>query len=265
MSNTQSSTPVRGPWLWPIVLTAAGVVFLLDNFLLLGDFDATAFWPLLLVFAGAQLLIKGDLFPDSGVRTFGITRGSVESGTLEITPGEIDVHIRPLQQEGRLIAGQYAAQARPALYVQETHAFLKMDRSATSRLFFADWEIALARDLPWALFISANLGRIDLDLSEVIVEQVHASTGFGDIDFVCPFEALNPLLLHSTFGNIRIITPIGHNVHITIKAGYLFGIHVDEERYQRIGEGVYAARNIAEEAPLVELQVGGTFGDAYLA
>ena len=93
----------RGPWLWPLALAIVGVVLLLDNFLLLGDFNPTLLWPLLLVIAGAQILLQGDILPVRQAKTFGITRGSVEAGTLDISAGEIDVNVRALRREGRLI------------------------------------------------------------------------------------------------------------------------------------------------------------------
>ena len=103
-----------------------------------------------------MILLRGDFVPSDEARSFGITRGSVESAALEISAGEIDVQAYALQREGRLIAGQYAANSRPTLDVQETHANLKMDRAATPWLSFADWRVALARDLPWSLFVTTQ-------------------------------------------------------------------------------------------------------------
>ena len=93
----------QGPVLWSLLLILLGVALLLDNFLLLGDFNALALTPLALVVIGAQILLRGDVVPNEEARTFGVTRGSVEAATLEISSGEIDVQIRALQREGRLV------------------------------------------------------------------------------------------------------------------------------------------------------------------
>ena len=255
----------RGPWLWPLALAALGVVLLLNNFLLFSDFNVTALWPLLLVVAGTQILLRGDLVPSADVRTFGITRGSVEEATLEISAGEIDVQIRGLQREGRLIAGQYAAGARPGMVVNDTQAFLKMDRASTPWLSFADWEMGLARDLPWQILVSTHLGQVTLDLSTIIVRGVVAATGFGDIRLICPPEALGTLRLRSSLGNIHITTPHGYRTQITVHGSRLLGIHADEHRYQQPEKNVFVAYDAQEGAPLVEIDVSGTFGDVYLA
>ncbi len=255
----------QGPWLWPLVLVVVGIILLLNNFLLLGDFDPTLLWPLLLVLAGAQVLLQGDLLPGQHSQTFGITRGSVEAGLVEISAADIDVSVRALRREGRLIAGQYAAQSRPQMQVRDTEAHIKMDRAATPWFSLANWELGLARDLPWRLFISTHIGQVIMDLSDVIIQDVVIATGFGDLRFTCPYEALGTIQLRSALGNIQIVTPPGYQVQIYAREGRMFGVHADPERYQEIEAGVYLARDAAEDAPLVEVSLSGTFGDAYLA
>lgn len=260
--NSKSS---RGPWLWPLALAVVGVVLVLDNFLLLGDFNANLLWPLVLVLVGAQILLKGDLAPSWDAKTFGITRGSVESATLEINAGEIDVQVRSLQREGRLIAGQYAADSRPQMGVDSAHAHLKMDRSATPWLSFANWEMGLARDLPWQIFVSTHLGQVNLDLSNLIIQDTFVATGLGDIRLVCPQEAFGAIQLRSTLGNIQVVTPPGYQARILAKSTRTFKVHADENRYVQMESGIYTALDADEGAPLIEVYISGTFGDAYLA
>lgn len=256
------SKPSRGPWLWPLALAALGVVLLLNNFLLLGEFNILDLWPLLLVAAGATVLLRGDLLPSSEGSTFGITRGSVESAALEISAGEIDVSVRALEREGRLIAGQYAAQSRPQLSVSDNHTNIRMSRANTAWLSFADWEIGVARDLPWRVLASSALGQIHLDLSNLIIDGAVIASGIGDIRLICPYEAFAPLTVRSSLGNIHIITPPGYCVHITVQQGRFFGLHIDENRYQHDGN-VLIARDSMPDAPVVHIHVSGTFGDAY--
>ncbi|MBZ0289432.1 MAG: hypothetical protein K8I30_17560 [Anaerolineae bacterium] len=255
----------RGPVIWPLALAAVVVVLLLDNFLLLGDFDATLLWPLLLVLVGAQILLQGDFVPDRNAKTFGITRGSVESATLEVSAGEIDVTMRALQREGRLIAGHFAAQSRPIMRVDNTRAHLIMNRKSTPWLSLADWEMGLARDLPWQIWVSTSLGQVNLDLSALILQDALIATGIGDIRLVCPREALGTLHVRSALGNIQIITAHGCNSRIILEESRLFRARVDETRYIQVEPGVYAAQDAEPDASVVEVVVSGTFGDAYLA
>lgn len=266
MSNRERSRDSKGPLVWPIGLAIVGLLLLLGNFLFLGDFNILDFWPLILVIIGAQILLRGDLVPDNGFRTFGITRGSIESATLEVNSGEIDVNIGALEGRNleRLIAGQYAHQSRPALNVRDVHAHLRMERGQTSWLSFANWEMGISQDLPWQILISTYLGQVTADLSHVIMQNALISTGVGDIHLVAPSEAFEALYVRSLLGNINLITPQGYNVRVTVEAGRFFNLQVDESRYEEIEYGVYA-NDADEEFPLVDIVINGTFGDAYLS
>jgi len=255
----------QGPVVWPLLLTLIGVVLLLDNFLLLEPFNVTALWPLLLVVAGAVILLRGDFLPDDATRNFSITRGNVESGALTISAGEIDVKIAGLDRDDRLIAGQYAANARPAIDVDDKHTHLHFDRAATDWMNFADWELALARDLPWQLFISTSIGEVDAHLDEIISDGGVIATGLGDIRLTTPLETLVPLVLRSAVGNIRVTTPIGYQSRITVAGARTFGVRVDERRYVQVEPNLYIALDADPDAPLVDLHLSGTFGNAYLA
>jgi hypothetical protein len=173
--------------------------------------------------------------------------------------------MRALQREGRLIAGQFAAQSRPQMGVQEAHAILKMDRAMTPWLSFADWEMGLARDLPWQILVSTHLGQVNLDLSGLIVQDAVIATGIGDIRLVCPREALGTLRVRSALGNIQIVTPHGSNVRIIVEASRLFTAHADENRYAQVEPNVYTSHDADPDAPLIDIHVSGTFGDAYFA
>jgi len=264
-TSTRKASDVGTSWLWSVVLVIVGIVLLLDNFLLLGDFDALALLPLLLVIAGAQILLQGDIIPGKETGTFGITRGSVESATLEISSADIDVEIGSLQREGRLIAGQYAPKSRPKLNVQGNYTHLVMKRAHTPWMSFADWRVGVAQDLPWQFLISTSLGRVDIDLSENITHDGFIATGFGNISLICPPESFGIIYLRSTLGNIHVVTPAGYNTRIVIDGGRMFTVKADIYRYENPEPNVFLSTEVDSDAPLVEIHIGGTFGDAYLS
>lgn len=255
----------RGLVFGSIALILLGVILLLNNFLLITNFNITALLPLVLVLVGMIILLRGDFVVSKATKAFGITRGSVESGILEISAGAIDVSISAMEREGRLIAGQYAYDSRPQLAVDGTEAHLRFDRAATPWLSFSDWKMEIARDLPWSVYASASLGNLSLDCSGLIISKVKLGTGIGSIRFVCPQEAFEPLYLRSTLGNIRVLTPVGVRVRIIAKGAKSFGVRVDDTRYERLEDGSYISREANLENAEIELQVNGTFGDLYLA
>lgn len=253
------------PLLWAVLLVVVGVILLLDNFMLLDDFDAIALLPLLLVVAGTQILLRGDLLPSSETRSFVVTRGSVESGTLEISAGDIDVDIYPLQRENRLLAGQYAVGATPKLNtVQDNYSHIIMNRANTAWYAMADWQVGLAKDLPWQFLVSTHLGQIDLDLSELVVHEAIVASGIGDIRISLPQESFKTLFVRSTFGNIQLKAVENSNVRVRIEKGRFFRIKHDANRYEEVAPNIFETINFDPDVPTVEVVVRGTFGDAYL-
>ncbi len=267
MNNRERSRGSKGPLVWPLIVATLGVLLLLSNFFLLGNFNILDLSPFILVIIGAVILLRGDILPSSDFRTFGITRGSIESVTLEINSGEVDVSIRALQTRNteRLIVGQYANQARPKLDVQDVHAYLIMERSQTPWLSFADWEMGISQDLPWQIVVSSYLGQVNADFSNVILQNTLISTGVGDIHLVSPPEAFETIYLRSLIGNIVVHTPSAYNVRVTVDAGRFFGLNVDETQYEEVETGIYISRNRDDVLPLVDIVISGTFGDAYLS
>lgn len=267
-ASKQSGNKSKGPILWPLALVAVGVILLFNNFLLLGDFNVSNLAPLILVVIGAWILLRGDIVPSDDQRTIGITRGSVESATLDIRAGEIDVSVSmlPASNQERLIAFRsYPSQSRPELKVDGVHTRLVMHRNHTPWFSYTDWDMLIAQGLPWQFFISSHLGQVNLDLAEGIIWNARIATGIGDIFFTPPYESLENIHLSSTIGDIHIQTPQGYATHIYVQKGRLFDLHVDQSRYEQVAENEYISRHPDEEAPIVAITVRGTFGDAYLA
>lgn len=258
------ATSSRGWMLIALAFLVLGVVLLLQNFLLIGGTNLLMFWPLMLAAAGFVILLRGDLFATTG-KSFGITRGSVVSGTLEVSAGVVDVQCHALGREGRLIAGQFAAGARPSLSVEDNHTRLRFDRAATPLLAWGDWDLSLARDLPWDVRVSTWLGTVNLDLDGLIIQRGQIGTGFGDIRLTCPQEAFEPIRVHSTLGTIRLEAPPGVSARVYVTGPRVFRTRVDTARYEVVAPNVYATRDAEPGLPTTEFHLSGTFGDCYLA
>jgi hypothetical protein len=125
--------------------------------------------------------------------------------------------------------------------------------------------MGLARDLPWQILVSTHLGQVHLDLAGIIVQDVVVATGIGDIRLTCPAEALGTLRLRSALGNIHVTTPPGYRAQVKVTGSRVFGVHADDHRYEQADHNIFAARDADPTAPLMEIEVSGTFGDVYLA
>lgn len=251
-------------WLWALILVITSVLLLLNNFLLL-DFDVLQLWPLLLVALGLQVVLRGDLGLSWAGQNFGITRGSVEAGTLRANSGELDLRVRAVQREGRLIAGQYTARSRPELHADGNRAILTMLRGRTWLFSLADWDLTLADDLPWDLLLSTYLGEIEVDLRGLIIERAHIASGTGDIRMVGPDTPAGPISIRSTLGDIYLAVPENVEAAVFVHGGPLFGINVQSSRWEKRRDDLYVTPGIDDAIEPLEFTIRGTTGDLILS
>lgn len=252
----------RSPFFIPLMVIIIGGILLLNNFFLI-DADLTRFWPIIFVLLGVQVLIRGDLAPSWQAQTFGITRGSVESASLEINSAEIDVRLKSLQRVGRLISGQYTARSRPRLTVRNNHATLVMQRGETWLFSLADWDVSLAQDIPWKLLMSAHLGELQADLRGLQLERAHLATGIGNIKVICPDREAGPIYIRSTFGEIQVTVPTGVPAIVRTETSPFSKVIVSNLKADITGK-FYATREYDPEQPAVQVTVAATFGNILL-
>jgi hypothetical protein len=256
--------PGRAPLILPILLVVIGVLLLLKNFMLVENVDLLQYWPVALILAGVQLLTRGDIGLTWQAQTFGITRGNVQTASLEASSGELDIKIRALRREGRLVAGQYTGRSRPNLNVRGTHARLTMQRGQTWPFSLADWEIGLAKDLPWNLLISAHLGELDIDLRGLQVDQINAATGIGDVRLVVSDVAVDgrrgDVRACSTFGNVTLVIPQDVEAVVRIESKPMARLQIDESRFLMLEPGVYATLGYEQSHTPINAEVTSTFG-----
>ncbi|GAB4547351.1 MAG: hypothetical protein OHK0023_08560 [Anaerolineae bacterium] len=254
----------RPPFLIAALLIALGGYLLLRNFRLMPAIDLSVLAPLLLALLGLQLLMRGDLGLSWASQPFGITRGTVRGAQLEVWSGEIDVILRPLRREGRLIGGAYTARSRPSLEVRGDVARLSMQRGKTWLISQAAWEVGLSRDLPWNLLMSSFLGETDLDLRGISIHRAELGTGFGDMRIVLPEECIQGVRAYSTFGNVTLVVPDNVEAMIRLVEKPFSRALIDEKRFIRLDEGVYATLNYLDATQLVYAEVATTFGTVRL-
>ncbi|HYO88529.1 MAG TPA: hypothetical protein VER79_07760, partial [Candidatus Limnocylindrales bacterium] len=78
-------------------------------------------------------------------------------------------------------------------------------------------------------------------------------------------EALEPIVVRSTLGSIRLEATPGVNARVVVKGPRIFRVRFDPERFEHAGEGVYVTRDGAYDRPPTEFTLSGTFGDCTLA
>jgi hypothetical protein len=254
----------QAPFLWPILLVIAGVLLLLNNYLLI-ELNVLDYWPVIFVLFGLQLILRGDIAPSWQAQTFGITRGSVQDGVLEISSGEIDVKMQATHDSTRLAAGQYTARSRPRLHVRNNRATISMQRGQTWLFSLADWEIDLARDLPWTVLASAHFGQIEADLRGLAVRRGYFASGLGNVGIICSELGAELIVARSTFGDVRLAIPPDVPAIIHIEASPLTRVIRHSRQYrERPDHAIVTAAYEQTNAPPVQITLSSTFGNIHL-
>lgn len=261
----QRQSQPRAPLFFPLTLVLAGVVLLLNNYLLINA-DLVSLWPAVLILIGLQVAWRGDLAPSWQAQSFGITRGTVESASLEISSAEIDVRLAGLNRAGRLIAGEYTARSRPKLVVRNNHATILMQRGSTWLFSLADWNIQVAQDVPWAILLSSHLGELSADLRGIPLRRAYITSGFGDLQVIAPEQATGPVYMRSTFGDVQLILPRQLPALIRVQASPLARILLPAPGLQKDDTGqFYATAAYQSDQPFLEITVAATFGNITLS
>lgn len=257
------SSANQTPFLWPLLLVIAGCLLLLNNFLLV-SLDVTDLWPAFLILVGLQLLWRGDIAPSWQAQSFGITRGSVSEGLLEVSSGEIDVKLQASHRTDRLIMGQYTARSRPSLQVRNNRATLRMQRGNTWLFSFADWHVDLSKDLPWSMLVSTHLGQLDIDMRGLQIEHAYIASGIGDIRLICSDCMAGSVYARSALGDVRLAVPEGIPAIIRVQSGALVRVIRHSRRYLEQPDYAIVTEEYEPEAPAIQITVSSTFGNIHL-
>lgn len=219
---------------------------------------------MVLILIGIQLLWRGDIAPSWQAQTFGITRGSVTEGQVEISSGEIDVKLRASPRPERLIEGQYTARSRPSLKVRNNRALLKMQRGTTWLFSLADWQVELAQDLPWSMLVSTHLGQLDIDMRGLQIERAYIASGIGDVRLICSDCMAGEVEARSNLGDVRLAIPDGIPAIIRVEAGPLCRIIRHSKRYLEQPDFAIVTEEYDPDLPAITVKVAATFGNIHL-
>lgn len=293
----------RGGLVWPVILIAAGVVFLLNNLGLLGwGVWDTLFrlWPLLLIAIGLDILIGRRsiwgsaavailLLAGLGVAVWlgrsglqalpwvgeevvttetvnqpleGATRGDVE---IVFRTGNLRLHALPEGAgliEGRVDLGPGEQVSRDFRKAGETAHFVLRSSvrfRMTRDTWPADkvWDLGLSRDVPLRLKLSAGVGRVMADLTQLNVTDFELEGGVGQATLTLPRRGRLEARVEGGVGEVTILIPQGMAARIRVDGG-LGGITVSGPYDRRGDEYVSPGYSSAEDR--VDLQVDGGVG-----
>ncbi len=222
-------------------------------------------WPTVLVLGGALVLfvlLNSGLSVSPKARPFIFDRGTTRRGRLSLHAGAIDFNVsaHAADMAEILAGGQAAGGHTPRLRLEGGDATLSFPRRPVPLVGEAMSDVTLSPNVPWVLDLRAGLGELDLDLFALNVPNLEVRTGWGDVRLVAPSAGITSAALTTWLGDARVEIPQGVAVRINSRPGRFAEVSVDEQRWARIENGVWASPDFDESAHQLTLNLNTSFG-----
>jgi len=255
--------------LWPILLIAAGLDFLLGRRSVWGSLLALVLT--LAVFAGALWLFGAGIGTGQALTTEEV-RQALDGATqakVAIEPGIGTLYIHALPESDSLVEGvihlgsgervtrEFAVEEKVASFtlksggniVGPTVGVPEIERS---------WDLGLNADVPLDLEISLDVGRSDLDLTGLTLDDLIVDMAIGQTTVTLPAEGDFQAKIGGDIGQTIIIIPAGLAARIRVDTG-LAGSQLPDN-YQR-QDDVYTSPGYGSAENRVDLEVSQDIGN----
>jgi hypothetical protein len=248
---------------WPVILILIGVLFLLQNLGLLGGNVWSLFWPLLLILFGVWVLLGATgrrrmaEAQDVAVPLEGAARARIR-----IRHGAGRLSVKGGAGGDQLLAGSFGGGLDHRVQRNGDALDVEMSIPEAGMQFMPwmwgpgstlDWSFALNGQIPLSLDIEGGANEVELDLTDLLVDDLRLKTGASSTNLTLPAHAgMTHADIGSGAASAVIRVPPGVAARIQVRGG-LSSIDVDG-RFARVGND-YESPDYATAANKVDLRV----------
>jgi hypothetical protein len=253
--------------LWPVLLIAWGLDLLVGRRSLLGGLLSLVL--IAAVFAGSFMWMNQlDAGRETVSEQVSEPLEDVDSAEFYLDPAVGDVELYSLSDSTRLFEANIPGQlGRYVNYSYSTSAGtadveLGLTGSVVMPGFWGTnrdmgWDFALTDDIPLDLSMDMGVGRVELDLTELTMEEVNLDFGVGEAIVRIPDHGQITVNIDSGIGQTTIIIPETMAAQIEIDEG-LSG-HTIPVKYEHDGD-MYTSPDFDTAEDYVEIYVGQAIG-----
>lgn len=253
----------RSQLFWGFILLLVGGLMLLNAMgirLPGGMSPMDFFWPLALILAGVWVLFG--VFLRGRVETEQASVGlqGAREASLKISHGAGELNIHSGAGAGELVRGSFAGglDQKTNLNGDKLEVRLRPARDVMDFPFFGprirlDWDVALNRDIPIALTLSAGANRSVLDLRELSITDLKLETGASDTKVTLPSRGRLNADFDLGAASLDVIVPEGVSARIRASIGAA-SLDVDQARFPRVG-AVYKSPDFETAANAVDITI----------
>jgi len=218
------------------------------------------FWPLLLIFGGAWVLIGVFLRGNVEVQNASIDLQGANSASIKINHGAGELKIHSGAVSSALVQGSFAggldykaARNGDRLDVKMRPAKDVMDFPFFGPRTQLDWDVALNAEIPTALTLNVGANKAMLDLRDMQITDLKLETGASETRITLPARGRFTADFDLGAASLEITIPDGLSARIHASLGAV-EMKVDESRFPRNGS-YYQSPNFESATDAVDMTI----------
>jgi len=262
---------MNGRSIWAMILIAAGVAFLLENFGILPGNAWDFIWPLVLIALGLSFLTRRGRGPSFAIVDDTLPLDGATSARVTLSHGGGRLVVTAGPRDDRLYAGRFGGAV--ARTVRRTGDQLEVTLRPDPRDWtgwrgswrwgggegMLDWTIAFNPAVDLALSLETGAAKTDLDLSSLRVVELLLQTGVSATTVILPAAAgATRATIKAGVASVHLTIPAGVAARIAGQMG-LGAFNVDETRFPRNGK-LYESPDYATATNRIDVNVEGGLG-----
>ncbi len=234
----------RGEVFWGSVLVVLGALFFLKAAgYLTGDVFGW-FWPLMIIAAGAWILLGGFGARDrnAGSEKFSVPLAAARAASLTIEHGAGHVDLRSGADPGDFLTGIAGTGISHSAHLNGETLVVRIEAGPSFIPFIGPeggtWECRLNPDVPTVMIVHSGASRLDFDLTDLRVNRFSFEGGASRLNLELPAKVENAVVdIEAGAASIELHAPPGLSVRFRTRI--VGAVHVDEARFPLREAGLY--------------------------
>jgi hypothetical protein len=232
----------RGRIFWGVIIIIAGSLLLLDRLGLLPAGFNAIFWPLVLIALGVSFLLGPAFRRSQRTEQISVPLENTSTAEIVLNHGAGRLHLRSTDMPGVLLEGSFRGETTHDVRHSGSNTVVTLRSEVVVTPFMGpydrSWDIGVTRSLPLKLHLQGGASDNELDLTELIITDLHIETGASSTRVRMPAAAgFTRAEVESGAASVNIFIPQGVAARIRTSGG-LSSISVDTQRFPRT-DGYY--------------------------
>ncbi|MBC8335589.1 MAG: hypothetical protein ISR59_11960 [Anaerolineales bacterium] len=246
---------------WGGLFILAGLLLLFNNLGFLNINVWELIWPTFIIAMGVFTLWSAKRGPEAlDVEDVSILLDGTRQGKMSLAFGAGQVHVNGKTGDDELLNGTFSGGVE--YHTNKDGDFTDLSiKNATTDFFQTimpwtwgarEWKFGLSKLISWQLHFEMGASDMQIDLSELRVEELEIDTGASNTKIVLPANAGHTHVdLSGGAASVHFEVPEGVAARIQVDSG-LASIDINRERFPRVG-GYYKSDNYDTAANKVDI------------